>query len=220
MVATKSKGDIGDKELIELMIGRKVSDKYLERKIANNKILELKGISSKKGINDINFSLFKGEILGFTGIVGSGRTEVARVLFGIDQPTEGEIFLNGEPIKFKSPIDAINNGIAMVPEDRINEGILPELNVMENIILASLEKFTKLGIKNRKKQINISKKMISDLSIKTPTYKQLLKYLSGGNLQKVLLVKWLNTDVKIILLDEPTNGIDIAGKSDIHNLVA
>lgn len=219
-IVTKNKVDLNKQEIIEMMVGRKIIDESLVRDVDENTILELKNISSKKGISNISFKLSKGEILGFAGIVGSGRTEIARVLFGVDMPTNGSIYLNGEKVIIKSPMDAIKKGIAMVSEDRINEGILPDLSVMENITLSSLEKVSKFGFKIKKLQSQNAKKMVKALSIKTPSIKQPAKYLSGGNQQKVVLSKWLNTNVKIIILDEPTKGIDVAGKSDIHNLVA
>lgn len=220
LIATKEKSELKYYDLIQMMVGRKIVDEPLVLGInKSDNILEVKNIFSRTGLKNINFTLNSSEILGFAGIVGSGRTEVARILFGVDKIVSGKILLNGSEIKLKSPFDAIKNGIVMIPEDRLTQGILAEMSVMENITLASIEKVLKFGFKLKKKQAKIADKYIKNLSIKTPNRNQLVKYLSGGNQQKVVFSKFINTSAKIFIMDEPTRGIDVGAKRDIHSLI-
>ena len=220
-IDTKTRKELDTASLIEMMVGRKILyDSMVIGKSGADNLLEVKNISLlKANIKDISFNLHSGEILGFAGIVGSGRTEVAQMLFGVNRANSGRIFLNKKEISLSSPWDAIKNGIAMIPEDRLNQGLLTEMNIMDNIILASMKKILKFGVKIKKKQVEISDKMINDLSIKTPSRNQLVKYLSGVNQQKVVIAKWIITNAKIFILDEPTRGIDVGGKKDIYDLI-
>ena len=160
-----------------------------------------------------------GEVLGFSGLIGAGRTEIMRCIFGLDRPDGGEIYLNGELLHIRSAADAIRAGICLVSEDRRREGIVPAMSVRENITLPSLDRISRAGVIDRKQERDISGSYIESLSIKTPTPEQLIGNLSGGNQQKCCLAKWLARSPKLIILDEPTRGIDVGAKAEIHDLI-
>ncbi len=218
-VATLNTKDTNRKEIISLMVGRELGNDYPEKNVkTGNKILELKNISTKN-VKNISFNLKSGEILGLAGIVGAGRTEVARAIFGADNILEGDIFINGKKVRIKSPSQAIKNGIGLIPEDRKQQGVLLRMSVRDNISYSSLNKLSKYGLINRKKEKISIEKICTDLKIKTPTLDQLVKNLSGGNQQKVVLAKWLLMDSKILIFDEPTRGIDVGAKQEIYNIM-
>jgi monosaccharide-transporting ATPase len=160
-----------------------------------------------------------GEISGLAGLLGSGRTEVARLIFGVDQLDAGTLTMAGVPVKFGEPIDAINHGIGFCSEDRKVEGIVPEMSVRENLTLAILPRLARSGIIDEARQLEIVNKFIQRLGIKTSDPEQKIRELSGGNQQKVLLARWLCMDPKLLILDEPTRGIDVGGKADIQMLI-
>ena len=168
----------------------------------------------------LNFSVHSGEIVGISGLVGSGRTELLRVLFGVDRAIRGTLKLGDKEIQLTSPMDAINAGLALVPEGRKEQGLIIEMSVRENVSLAGLwRNRLKLGSLNRAKEADDTQEMISRLNIKTPTDRQIVRYLSGGNQQKVVLGKWLTMQPKILLMDEPTRGIDIGAKEEVYKLM-
>ncbi|MDD1617734.1 MAG: ATP-binding cassette domain-containing protein, partial [Methylococcaceae bacterium] len=164
-------------------------------------------------------NLKKGEILGFVGLVGSGRTEIARAIFGADKVKKKSIKLDGELVSINNPINAINNGLAMVPEDRKIQGLLLQFSVQKNISLASLRKLSYYGFLSEKEEKNISERQIKSLNIKTPSAKTKIQMLSGGNQQKAILGRWLELKPKILILDEPTKGIDVGAKYEIYMLM-
>jgi ribose transport system ATP-binding protein len=166
---------------------------------------------------NISFSLKKGEILGIFGLMGAGRTELFEALFGLNGLVEIEI--ENTPLSIKSPSDAVKAGLALVSEDRKKDGIIPELSVKKNISLTTLLGLSKNGILSQSKENDLAKKYILDLKIKTSSDTQLIKNLSGGNQQKAILAKWLATKPKVLLLDEPTRGIDINAKAEIYKLI-
>ena len=208
-------------ELVKLMVGRELSDEYPRRNIEiGEEVLKVEHLSTENtGISDISFSLKKGEILGFAGLVGAGRTEVMRALFGIDKKSAGDIYRNGKRIEIKEPMDAIRNGISLVPEDRKGQGVSLTLPIRENISLVKLKALERLLSIDRKKEKRLAEEYIEALSIKTPGMEQLVKNLSGGNQQKVAIAKWLAMDSDIIILDEPTRGIDVGAKYEIYLLM-
>ena len=208
-------------ELVKLMVGRELSDEYPRRNIEiGEEVLKVEHLSTENtGISDISFSLKKGEILGFAGLVGAGRTEVMRALFGIDKKSAGDIYRNGKRIEIKEPMDAIRNGISLVPEDRKGQGVSLTLPIRENISLVKLKALERLLSIDRKKEKKLAEEYIEALSIKTPGMEQLVKNLSGGNQQKVAIAKWLAMDSDIIILDEPTRGIDVGAKYEIYLLM-
>lgn len=220
IIATKNTKDTTRDELIKLMVGRELSETFVEReKNIGEKIFEVKNLSNKN-VNNISFSVKRGEILGLAGLMGAGRTELVRALFGADRYDEGEIIIDGKKAKINgSPKNAVDVGIGLVPEDRKEQGVLIELSVRDNITLPILKKISKSCVINRRKEEAILNKYKGRLEIKTPSYDQIVRNLSGGNQQKVALSKWLASDCKVLLLDEPTRGIDVGAKQEIYRLI-
>jgi len=180
--------------------------------------LEIKNVNTKKLIN-VQLKLKKGEILGVVGLVGSGRTETVRALFGADIVKKKDIQIDGESVRINNPIQAINHGLAMVPEDRKIQGLLLRFSVEKNISLASLGNLTSYGFVNEKEEKNIGERQIKALNIKTPSGKTKIQSLSGGNQQKAILGRWLELKPKILILDEPTKGVDVGAKYEIYLLM-
>ena len=169
--------------------------------------------------HELNFSLRAGEIVGIAGLVGAGRTELLRVLFGIDRALGGEIRMNNQRIQLRSPMDAIRAGLALVPENRKQQGVILEMAVGENTTLASLSRDARAGFRNPRREGEVARRMTKQLNVKTPSLNQFVQYLSGGNQQKVALAKWLALEPKVLLLDEPTRGIDVGAKQEIYRLM-
>ncbi|MHC1785227.1 MAG: sugar ABC transporter ATP-binding protein [Anaerolineaceae bacterium] len=219
MIETRNVTAISRNEMISMMVGRTIENEYPPRpNCVGETILEIKNINTKK-LKNVHFTLKKGEILGFVGLVGSGRTEIVRALFGADKVRQKSIFLDGESVRINNPIDAINHGLAMVPEDRKIQGLLLQFAVEKNISLASLGKLTAYGFINEREEGKISEKHIKSLSIKTPSARTKIQMLSGGNQQKAILGRWLEIKPKILILDEPTKGIDVGAKYEIYLLM-
>lgn len=208
-------------ELIQLMVGRELTETYPKRKQCvnpNEVILELKNLTGN-GVKNINLKLHKGEILGLGGLVGAGRTELAQLIFGAVKPDSGQIIFKGKEIHPKDPRAAIDLGIALVPEDRKRHGAMLGVSIQNNINMPIYEKNAKLGVINAKKEREIAQHYRERISIKTPTLHQLVRNLSGGNQQKVILARWLAADSELIIFDEPTRGIDIGAKYEIYKLM-
>ncbi|AGY76447.2 sugar ABC transporter ATP-binding protein [Clostridium autoethanogenum] len=208
-------------ELIKLMVGREIKEKFPKIKVdLGEEILRVKGLTKKGVFENINFSLRSGEILGFSGLMGAGRTEVMRAIFGIDSFDSGEIYLKGKKVEINSPMKAIKNGIGFVTENRRDEGLVLQMGVGQNITLASLGKYISNPIKlNLRKEVKEIKDYISKLSIKSSGYRQIAGTLSGGNQQKIVIAKWLLSDSKVLIVDEPTRGIDVGAKIEIYNIM-
>ncbi|CAB4751776.1 unannotated protein [freshwater metagenome] len=209
-------------EVISLMVGRKVDqDQRPEaRPLSNEIVLKVEGISDLNLLRDVSFDLRKGEILGFAGLMGAGRTELARALIGADPKTAGKIFLHGNEIKIKNPSDAVKAGIGYLSEDRKKYGLLLIQNITFNVILSSIPSFSnKFGFLKTKPAGSIVRDVIKKLSIRTPSENQYVKNLSGGNQQKVVIAKWLTRDCEILIFDEPTRGIDVGAKDEIYKLL-
>lgn len=224
-VGTVKTLDTNKDELISMMVGRTLNN-YYKRTFKENesnkekeKILEVKNLYGKPYLKDINFSLYKGEILGFAGLVGAGRSELMKIIFGIDKKEKGEIYIEGNSANINDVDDAIKYGIALLPENRKEEGLILENVVGYNITLCILNQFIKLINVDKLKENSIIKKYISQLSIKTSSSNQVVKFLSGGNQQKIVLAKWLATSPKVLILDEPTRGIDVGAKSEIYEIM-
>ena len=219
-IALKETSKTNETELVKLMVGRDLGDIFneLERnKIYGDVILEVKGLTNKY-VKDISFTLRKGEILGFAGLVGSGRTEIMRAIFGADPLDYGEVIFNGEKVHIKSPKDAIKLGIGLCPEDRKQQGIVPVRSVKDNISVAVLKKFTKFDFIDLKKEKELAAQSIKNFNIKTPSMEKHISDLSGGNQQKVILARWLAVNPKVLILDEPTKGIDVGAKAEIYKM--
>lgn len=221
-VGTKDIKDITKQDIVKMMVGREIVNAFPEKPFHNSQkemLLEVKKLSNKS-ITDIQFSLKKGEIIGIAGLVGSGRTETVRALIGADPTQEKEVYIDQQKVDIKNPTDALARGIALIPESRKTQGLVLNMTIKNNISLPILKELTRsLGFINMKKEETIIDQSIRDLLIKTPSSKQMVKNLSGGNQQKVVLAKWLNTDCRILIFDEPTRGIDIGAKEEIYKLM-
>lgn len=218
-ICTKEIGDVTRHELIADMVGRELTEMYAGGAgTSDDIIMEAKDLCTDK-IHHISFCLKKGEILGFGGLVGAGRTETARALFGADELLSGTIMKNGQEVKIHSPKDAIKAGIGLLPEDRKDQGLVLGMSVKDNIVYSILKQETK-GIFLDKKDIHKKcAELKDDLRIKTPSLNQVSKFLSGGNQQKVVLAKWMATDCDVLIFDEPTRGIDVGAKQEIYHLM-
>ena len=209
-------------DIIKMMVGRTVfMDPKTESAVKEGAevVLKCEHLSRGKAVKDVSFELRKGEILGFSGLMGAGRTEVARLLFGADKRDSGKIFIHGKEVDIQSTEDAVKAGIGYLSEDRKRYGLLVDKTVEENTCLASLEKFQKGFFIDEKKCKERSEKYVEELRTKTPSVSQIIKKLSGGNQQKVVIAKWLLKDSEILIFDEPTRGIDVGAKSEIYELM-
>lgn len=187
--------------------------------ISNEIILEVKNISDKRIIKNINFKLHKGELLGIAGLVGSGRTELLKAIFGANKMISGEIYLEGNKVEVRDPNDAVKNGIVLLPKDRKLEGLVLDMNVKTNTSLVILKKLAWFGWINRKKQKEKTDEIVKKVKVKLTSSEQLVKNLSGGNQQKVVVLKWLLAKPKVLLLDDPTRGIDVGAKHELYRII-
>ena len=207
------------KELVDLMVGRELTESYPRRRVEiGEEVLRVENLTGN-GVEDINFSLHKGEILGFGGLVGAGRTELMNVIYGADKLTGGQIYLNGQPVDIKDTTTALEKGIGMIPEDRKRTGAFLRFSIRWNSTISALKRVSKFGIINTKKEREISDYYINRLRIRTPSAEQLAGNLSGGNQQKVVLAKTMAAQTNIIIFDEPTRGVDVGAKQEIYQLM-
>jgi ABC-type sugar transport system ATPase subunit len=221
-IGTKVCSETTHDELINMIIGREMKEQFptfnSEKGDVALRISDFCGKNNR--FENINFDIRQGEILGMAGLVGAGRSEIARAIFGIDRPAGGSVEINGMFVTINSPEDAVRNGIGMVTEDRLRLGIIPESSVERNISIATLKKFSnRIGLINKKKEHNSCQQIIQDLRIKITDIHQPISSLSGGNQQKSILARWMLTNPKILILDEPTRGIDIGAKSELYALM-
>ena len=208
-------------EIITNMVGREIKEQFPRVSCEKGKkIFEVKNLNAGRMVRGINFSLYAGEIVGFAGLMGAGRTETTRAIFGADPKETGEIYLDGKKIAIHSPSDAIKAGLVLAPEDRKKDGLCTKLPIRENIALPNLDLLCNaLGVIDRKKEDEMCDKVVRDLRIKTPNVEIDAAGLSGGNQQKVVVGKWLARNSKVVIFDEPTRGIDVAAKVEIYNLM-
>jgi len=215
-------GETDEKSIVKYMVGRDIGDLFGEKSYQAEEevMLEVKNLTKEGKFRDISFQLKKGEILGFSGLVGAGRSEVVRSIFGLGSPDSGEILIDGQKVNIKNTSEAINKGITFVSEDRRLESIIQGFPVRANItILLLSEVLNRIGLINARQERKLARKYVNEFSIKTPSLEQLVMNLSGGNQQKVALAKCLSTNPKILILDEPTKGIDVGAKKEIHTLI-
>jgi ribose transport system ATP-binding protein len=211
--------EMGD--IIKMMVGREILEAPKQKSTVPADapvVLKAENLCSKQ-VKNVSFELRKGEILGFAGLVGAGRTEVMRLLFGADKLHSGSISLNENPVKISTCKDAVKNGIAYLSEDRKRYGIVIGLSVQDNAVMASLEKYARGPLLDKRKAARDTGRYVSDLRIKTPSIQELVRNLSGGNQQKVVITKWLIKDTEILIFDEPTRGIDVGAKAEIYSLI-
>ncbi|MCL5770913.1 MAG: sugar ABC transporter ATP-binding protein [Actinobacteria bacterium] len=209
-------------EITKLMVGRDLSSLRWEKrsnKIKEEFALEVRGLKINEKIKEINFNLKKGEIHGLFGLVGSGRTEFARVLFGIDKAKDGKIIIFGKEVKIKSSNAAITYGLGLIPEDRHNQGLVLAMDIKNNINFVIYKMISRFGFIGRVLESKKAEKFLKILNIKAPSIRTIVNNLSGGNQQKIVIAKWLNADSKILIFDEPTKGIDVGSKDEIYKLI-
>jgi ABC-type sugar transport system ATPase subunit len=212
--------DTNEDEVTQLMIGRSLD---LSRNVTHHQMgetaLEVRGLSCGQLFEDVSFCVRKGEVLGFYGLVGAGRTEIAETIFGLRAPSAGQILLNGKEVRITSPIDAISHGISLVPEDRKDQGLVLGMNCKDNMTLPQVGRLTDGPFLSDRAEIEIFDKYREKLDIRTPGWRQTVGNLSGGNQQKIVIAKWLSMKPDVLIVDEPTRGIDVGSKSEIHNLI-
>lgn len=219
VIETRRTENLTRNEMISMMVGRTIENEYPERpRFAGEVIMEVSDLNTHK-LHNISFNLRKSEILGFVGLIGAGRTEIVRAIFGADKVRGHKVFINGKEVCIKSPSDSKKNGLSLVPEDRKLEGLVLPFSVKENISMANLSNMTKFGFLDLAKENEIADKQIKALSIKTPSNSTPVVSLSGGNQQKCILGRWLELNPQILILDDPTRGIDVGAKYEIYLLM-
>jgi ribose transport system ATP-binding protein len=221
LIGTVRPQETDKNQLIRMMVGRTLGEIYPEHFVKQGEeILSVKGLSNQDSFGDVSFSLRRGEILGFFGLVGSGRTQVARCIFGADRVTSGEIHLDGIPIHLSSPHKAVKSGIALLTEDRKRDGLVMTCSICDNASLATLDQVSRWIFMNIKKRNTNVQSKVEELSIHPPQINRLVRQLSGGNQQKVVLAKWLLSKARVLILDEPTRGVDVATKVEIYHIIS
>ena len=220
-IATRQRDEVDQKALIQLMIGRELSAIFPKRDVAAGDVaLELRGVSCRAGgVNNVSFTLRRGEICGIAGLVGSGRTELARTLFGVTPADAGDILVNGRRAQIASPAEAIALGVEYVPEDRRRHGVVPEMAVAENVTMASLPSVTRMGLIVQDDERTVAARYVQDLGVRPASVDASVESLSGGNQQKVALARALAANPSVLILDEPTQGVVVGSKSEIHALM-
>jgi len=220
-VDTLPVSDVTMGQLVKLMIGRELADVYPKRETEPGEVvLSVSHLAQKNLTRDVSFDLHAGEIVGLAGITGSGRTEAARVIFGADHATSGEMTLFGKPYRPKSPRDAIAHGIGLITEDRKQQGLLLKLQLFVNVTISGLKQLTKGRVLQLRDEMALVRKWMADLEIKAPTPQFMVVNMSGGNQQKVIVARWLSLGVKVFIMDEPTRGIDVGSKAEIYQIMS
>ena len=220
VVGTVGSQETSEGELIGMMVGRTLDQIYPTRHVLpRDEFLKVKNLGREGSFTDVSFSLARSEVLGLFGLVGSGRTQLARCIFGAEPPTSGEIYLDGEIIRPKSPRDAVLAGIALVTEDRKRDGLVLSCSVRDNSSLATMQRMSRGMFLDRQKQYAQVQSKVQELDIRPPEIGRLVRTLSGGNQQKVVLAKWLLAEAKVLILDEPTRGVDVATKVEIYHII-
>ncbi len=212
--------EVDRQQLITLMVGREIGNEYPKIDVPiGDKAIEVRHLNRKGVLNDINFYVKHGEIIGLAGLVGAGRTEIARAVFAADKMSGGQVFLDGKEVHIKNIHDAIKHKIALVPEDRKSQGLILDMSIRKNTSIINLDLVCNHGILSKKKDIKLAEKLIDKLKISTTSAIKIVRDLSGGNQQKVVLAKWLAVDSEVIFMDEPTRGIDVGAKAEIYRLM-
>ena len=221
MVDRMVTSEVDEARVIAAMVGRDVNDIFhKEEAPIGDVVLEVRNLSTKNFLKDISFNVRAGEIVGFAGLVGAGRSEVMRAVFGIDPHETGEILVNGKAVNIRNPIDALRAGMGFVPEDRKEQGLILKMSVRENASIAALASVAKGWFIDKKAERALSDEYVAKLRVKTPSNEQKVNNLSGGNQQKVVIAKWLANHPRVLILDEPTRGIDVGAKKEIHALTS
>lgn len=220
-IGTWNVDEISNEVLISKMVGREISQIYPKQEVERGEeIFRVEGLSKTGYYKDVSFSLHKGEILAMTGLVGAGRTEVCQGIMGIERPDKGKVILEGKTLSIRHPSDAMKAGIGYLPEDRQKEGLILDWGLGQNVTLSTLEKFTKFTVINRKAERERSKELLEKVKTKALSVFDKASSLSGGNQQKVIVAKVLNSDLKVVILDEPTKGVDVGAKAQIYEIMS
>jgi rhamnose transport system ATP-binding protein len=221
LISSKPRSEVTPEGAIRDMVGREIEDYFAKSQAERGELLmSVRGLSTENVFKDINFDIYRGEVLGFAGLVGSRRTDVGLALFGIEPAGVGEIVFKGRAVKIRSPEQALALGIAYVTEDRRQLGLTMPMSIATNITLPMLPEYTNsLGLVNGEAELATAERFRQRLSIRTPSVKLEAGKLSGGNQQKVMLSKWLNTRPQLLILDEPTRGIDVGAKAEVHHII-
>lgn len=220
-IGTWNVDEISNEVLISKMVGREISQIYPKQEVERGEeIFRVEGLSKTGYYKDVSFSLHKGEILAMTGLVGAGRTEVCQGIMGIERPDKGKVILEGKTLSIRHPSDAMKAGIGYLPEDRQKQGLILDWGLGQNVTLSTLEKFTKFTVINRKAERERSKELLEKVKTKALSVFDKASSLSGGNQQKVIVAKVLNSDLKVVILDEPTKGVDVGAKAQIYEIMS
>ena len=220
-VTTVDAKDTDRQTLIEAMLGRPLGNMYSKQSGAEpgETVLKVEHLTRKGAFEDVSFEVHAGEVLGFFGLVGAGRSEIMETVFGVVPPDSGSVYINGAPVSIKHPRQAVAQGVALVPEDRKKDGLALRRSVLDNMTLVKLSQISPAGFIDKKKQRALADEYIGSIRVKTPTPAQLAGNLSGGNQQKVVIAKWLMNDPRVLILDEPTRGIDVGSKAEIYAII-
>jgi rhamnose transport system ATP-binding protein len=218
---TREMAAVTSRELVRMMVGRELETLYPKLEIKPGEVvLELRSVCCKRSkVKNVNLAIRRGEIVGLAGLIGSGRTQLAEALFGLATISQGSVYIDGIPVEIRSPRDAVRAGLAYVPEDRRRHGVILEMPIRSNVTLASLDRLSKNGMLRKRAERDVAQEFTERMHLKAPSIETLAKNLSGGNQQKVALARWLITQPKILILDEPTQGIDVHAKSEIYHLI-
>lgn len=224
VVGTQNARELDETKLVAMMTGKHINHLFpkieQEGRVHGETTLEVKGLTKKGFFDNISFKIKKGEILGIVGLMGAGRTEILETLYGLRQPDRGEIYLHGKQLIINSPRDALRNGLILCPEDRKTKGLNLVGSVRDNITLAALGQYCTLGVIRKAREKNVAEGEIKKFNIRTPSINQIVKFLSGGNQQKIVFSKYLLLNASVVMLDEPTRGIDVGAKSEIYSIIS
>jgi len=221
-VGTRAIAEVTKAQVISMMVGRELqvyAERPAEKPAGGETLLEVKNLHNGRSVRDVSFELRKGEILGFFGMVGSGRTETAMTIFGVTPPSSGEILIKGKSVRVRSPIEAVGLRLGLVPENRIAQGIILNASIKSNVTLPFVRKLARLGFIRGSQESGVVEEYMDHLRIKAPSSRSKVNTLSGGNQQKVSIAKWLASRADIIVFDEPTHGVDVGAKSEIYRLL-
>jgi ABC-type sugar transport system ATPase subunit len=221
LISVRKTSETTPREIISMMVGRNLEDMYGkpgERKIGNT-VLEVRNLSQGKRLVDVGFSVRTGEILGVAGLVGAGRTEMARAVFGADGRDSGEILVQNKMVNIRTPQDAIQAGLGYLPEERKLQGLFLKMAIRTNVSAANIASISRNGFVQDRLEKDLAEQYVKQLNIRTPSIDQLARNLSGGNQQKVIIAKWLAVKPKVLIVDEPTRGVDVGAKIEIYNLL-
>lgn len=220
VVGTNAIHELNRNKLISMMVGHDLEHEYPKEEVEIGEVsLSVKNLNSGKRVHNVSFEARKGEILGFSGLVGAGRTEIANAILGIDKRDSGEIYLNGKEIRNKNFEEAIRNGFGLIPEDRKTQGLVMSFTIRENVTMVAVDQITRSGIINKKKQQALADEYVEKLKVATDSIEKEARFLSGGNQQKIVIAKWLMQNCDVIFLDEPTRGVDVGAKAEIYKLI-